>query len=652
MTDRRFFTQEQRNEIYRSAGGHCQECGTKLIGDSWHADHYTPVWADGETTVDNGRALCPKCNLKKGIRLPDNILLRPFQRELTDVVRARIAAGEHVTVALVGAGSGKTLAYLYLTNALYRDGLIDALSGYVPRKNLRRQAALDCNDLRSKSASPCMGEIIERGNVEPLVPADKFGFVANYQSLVSDSKKDDDKQLHLNWAKENAGRFILILDEAQFLGIADDDGGTQAAAQVEQIAEYALHVVVLSATPVRSDKRPLIFCEYSEPNEKGLRMLKWHVRATYREGVALKYLRPCEFHLNNGNGSFTNGETFEVEELERRLSTVLRSNDIWQPLVDETIRQFRFCRRLCKEYRSLIACIDQDHAKKVYEYIKKKYPEFVTVIAISDDTDSRNVLDAFRPVDKGGSNSGDILVSVAMAYIGFDCAPIIVVGNLTNKRWFGWLEQLIMRGGRMWSGQPVDGQTLIVVAPNDPLMAAFARKFRADAEAGLRDRGTGGDFPPPSLDDVDVEKAELTDAVCLGLSIDQDLTAEEFAGLSEFQKTLDGHVNITTLGEIFRKAGKEIPKTGARAKANQKTWAERHKDFSAKVQARLIKLIAVRYNVRSRDDRAAFQKHIARLTSELNKQQNVKDSNHLTEDQWNERIRRLDTWIGEGAADE
>jgi 5-methylcytosine-specific restriction endonuclease McrA len=35
----------------------------------WHADHVTPVRAGGATDASNGRALCPRCNLRKGGRV-------------------------------------------------------------------------------------------------------------------------------------------------------------------------------------------------------------------------------------------------------------------------------------------------------------------------------------------------------------------------------------------------------------------------------------------------------------------------------------------------------------------------------------------------------------------------------------------------------
>ena len=64
---RRNFTQRQRKILALSAGNVCQECGSKL-GADFHADHVKPFSKEGKTTIVNGQALCPSCNLRKGAK--------------------------------------------------------------------------------------------------------------------------------------------------------------------------------------------------------------------------------------------------------------------------------------------------------------------------------------------------------------------------------------------------------------------------------------------------------------------------------------------------------------------------------------------------------------------------------------------------------
>ena len=42
MTDNRFFTQSQRQELFLRAKGKCQNCSCEISLDDFHADHITP----------------------------------------------------------------------------------------------------------------------------------------------------------------------------------------------------------------------------------------------------------------------------------------------------------------------------------------------------------------------------------------------------------------------------------------------------------------------------------------------------------------------------------------------------------------------------------------------------------------------------------
>jgi len=64
---RRFFNDGERAVLYEIAEGLCTECGVALP-DGWHADHLIPHVRGGLTLIDNGQALCPPCNLRKGAR--------------------------------------------------------------------------------------------------------------------------------------------------------------------------------------------------------------------------------------------------------------------------------------------------------------------------------------------------------------------------------------------------------------------------------------------------------------------------------------------------------------------------------------------------------------------------------------------------------
>jgi hypothetical protein len=68
--NQRDFTHIQKLTVFRRDRGTCQvklKCsGIKLTWDDWHCDHITPWSKGGKTTVSNGQAACPACNLSKG----------------------------------------------------------------------------------------------------------------------------------------------------------------------------------------------------------------------------------------------------------------------------------------------------------------------------------------------------------------------------------------------------------------------------------------------------------------------------------------------------------------------------------------------------------------------------------------------------------
>lgn len=64
---RRTFSALQRRVLAWRAGGRCQLCGAPLT-NGFHADHVVAHARGGATVTDNGQALCPACNLRKGAK--------------------------------------------------------------------------------------------------------------------------------------------------------------------------------------------------------------------------------------------------------------------------------------------------------------------------------------------------------------------------------------------------------------------------------------------------------------------------------------------------------------------------------------------------------------------------------------------------------
>lgn len=63
---KRRFNTSQRIALFLATDGKCAICSSHL-DRGWHADHKIPFSQGGTTDVLNGQALCPTCNLKKGV---------------------------------------------------------------------------------------------------------------------------------------------------------------------------------------------------------------------------------------------------------------------------------------------------------------------------------------------------------------------------------------------------------------------------------------------------------------------------------------------------------------------------------------------------------------------------------------------------------
>ncbi|MEU9888241.1 HNH endonuclease [Sphaerisporangium sp. NPDC051011] len=500
----RFFSSTQRQILYLHAGGLCQVCGSPLDVD-WHADHRIPWAAGGPTALENGQALCSVCNLTKGREMSyvDAFQPRPFQADVITQVMDGVRSGRDRTIVLASPGSGKTLAYLALGTRLFREGLIDNIAVFVPRVALAQQCEIDWMHGRPSEppSGTCLlfdstrrlGKIRHRVKELPLTfdyePGS--GFVSTYSALAINER------IFAEWAHRHQGRFLLVADEAQFCGDSKDSegGGTKAGALIEKLHGFAMHTLLLTGTPYRADNQPLVLAEYNDPkagDSRGLRSLVRHAEATYADGIAERYLRTFELHLTNSQvtqktlgdpADRMKGEntlTYNLSDNGEDLADVLRDPKTWEPLADRVVTKVRDKQKFNSSYRGLISCMGQNEAKAVQKYLQSKYPGLRVGIAVSSDTDAPVALADFK------AKPMDVLVTVRMAFIGYDCPQITVVGILTHYRDGGHLMQLVGRGLRVWKDMPAREQSCVIVAPDDPKMKEFLSLLRGELDQGLR----------------------------------------------------------------------------------------------------------------------------------------------------------------------
>jgi superfamily II DNA or RNA helicase len=648
VSERRRFNQSERDYLWELWGGRCAECDCRLeVG--WHSDHDIPHAAGGPTALGNGRPLCPDCNQKKGARMD----LRRAQQQLQDRVLDNIARKVPLTVAVLAPGAGKTLGGHAVGNALYQAGRIDTAVWFTPRLNLCQQIELEWQQRGAGFPAPRMGSIVRAPNRRPLLKPDDWGYTTTYASLVAR------QGMHLDFAQEHLDRFLLVCDEAQILGISDIGGGTQAAALIQQIQPLASHTILLTGTQYRADNRPLLLARYGEPDAHGDRKLLADIESGYREGIDEGYLRPYQADISDAemDWRWADGgkEHWRLSEQPDELYKFVTQPQVWRPLVDQTVDRVRRVQKLDQRYCGLVAAAGQQEVTDICGYLTHYHPNVKVLAARSDDGPAAlNNLKAFR---QGGH---DLLVTVRMAYIGYDCPQITAVCVLTNFRDKGHLFQLIGRGIRVWRERPVREQHVYVIAPKDDRMRQFLEELRAESDAGLKGRQQREreQDATRALRLGYAEGAKLTDTAIIGLDPEGDLTAEQRVSLRELQER-HGLVMApeSGLASLLRATGATLPgavasqaaptPTAVIAAPPAKTREELRKEWGARCNKAVALYLRRREGLDSRD--ATFQPRIMALNHWLNNYQGVPNVEHLTITQWQQRYETIQSWFERGA---
>ena len=65
--EKRRFSKREKRIFLLLSGNMCKKCGV-ILNNNFHADHIKPFSKKGRTILNNGQALCAKCNLKKGAK--------------------------------------------------------------------------------------------------------------------------------------------------------------------------------------------------------------------------------------------------------------------------------------------------------------------------------------------------------------------------------------------------------------------------------------------------------------------------------------------------------------------------------------------------------------------------------------------------------
>jgi superfamily II DNA or RNA helicase len=423
---------------------------------------------------------------------PEQRFLRPWQIKLIQVCRA-MSPDRPVQILIDVVPAGGKGAVPYLLSAHMPRAVASAVCHVVPRINLGTQAELPAANIKQYLAVVGIRQPVFRytQNTERMLRGyDGYSVCQNSVCLNPD--------LHCHeFTMSGQGPFMLVLDEPQMLPA---DGLTQNAVNKLRASKGCGGLVMMSGTLYRGDRKAIPFLPYKK-DEDGKEILdrespEWQV-ISYNRKEALENhdILPLEFKKHDAKAELYKGGTIQQFESLRELKdyqdqrdglyAVLSSEAGWE-IVRATLDDWVANNRRYQTTQCLIVTHSQAQAKHYRKLIQRAYAGLNVYVATSDEEQAADILKEFR------KSQGDVLITVGMAYVGFDAPRISHIALLTYYRNRTWIEQALARGVRVDAAIPYAEQRCRAFVPWDPLLIKIISAIEVEQAEALALEGGGG----------------------------------------------------------------------------------------------------------------------------------------------------------------
>lgn len=481
----RQFNQQQKQALYWVANGRCECCAINLPHD-WHADHVQPFVSGGQTDVVNGQALCPACNLKKGIRpmikqWPHKIELRTWQQEFLDKYHAR---NKENFLLVATPGAGKTIAALRIAHELLNSGRVKRIVIVCPTDHLRTQWL---------SEAPLVNIDLDRKNIgysgEITQTTDYVGIVVTYPEVLQNVER-----LRTYTSRENT---FVIFDEIHHCGEHETLAWGEAITKAFEPARARL---LLSGTPFRSDNHRIPFVEY-EPDPKEPKWKRSQADHSYEYGDALRDGKVVRHIIFSGwDGEFAWSDSFYGEERKasfqdllnkqdasRRLKIALNPNEpLMRKMLIAANQRLEELRRVGHTSAGgLVVAESQESAKALAAILEQEVGE-KPVVALSEMGEA-----ASKEIEKFRTGNQKWIVAVRMVSEGVDIKRLRVGVYANNVKTNTFFRQVIGRvirwdNDKRWSD--LYDQTAYFYIPEDPTLLNLAKNIKAELDHYIEER--------------------------------------------------------------------------------------------------------------------------------------------------------------------
>lgn len=426
--------------------------------------------------------------------------MRAHQRKM-NVIAGEIVAGAFPRKRIVldcTPGGGKTGSATLLATKLLDAGIIQGVLWVVPRISLAEQVVDAFSRGFGGNPSYCLTEATPERSLFPdvldMLPRE-VGHVTTYQALA---KARTERRF---LAALHARKILLVFDEVQFLsdtlgcrGIRSQKLVNKWLASAERLEAKAKYTLLMSGTLWRTDNKQIPFIKY-ERHEDGLYYPFVDIRYTLRDAIREMAVLPIEWHNHGGQVRYTHNGTSQVHELidcsteedSRKVRAFLADDEACKGILDRMVADWRDWRRTKYPSRMIVMAADQDAARRWKEHMEKQHGIPCVLATSSEGAKGRRRLRQFRDEKRW-----HCLVTVAMAYVGFDCPDLTHLAYLSHIRAFSWMMQAIGRCSRVDHANaalvPAQHQHAFVYSLDDEQNRKFCSAVRLSSRLGIADR--------------------------------------------------------------------------------------------------------------------------------------------------------------------
>jgi len=497
VSERRKFSKRERQILFYGAFGRCAMCGQPL-GRDFHADHRIPYSKGGKTSLDNGAALCPQCNMSKGDKLmpkfpsvdfPKWFTPRKWQGEFFNVYHQRCLEGNKRNFLLEACpGAGKTNAIFAIAKKLIKAYLIDWIVIGVPGDHLRTQVceeALDWNlDLFGGTGEFC--------------PIDYQGEIVTYAQISAVTG-----DILKNRCNLKKGRVLVVADEVHHLAELKNWG--QRFMWVFSEAKYRLFT---TGTPFRSDQNKILgsWIDY-ELKEDDSQECVPDYRYGYDRAVLDRIVRRVVFPNYDGDfqwwlndelykSSFA--EAISKKEESRCLVSALLPNGDW---LKETLREANEKLNEVRQFTGqenaagLIVCKAEKgedgvkYAQQVARTLKEVTGETAVIVTYEDKESSEKI----KRFAKGNKLAPKWLVAIRKVSEGVTIKRLRVCVYATNILTRMFFYQVMGRILRVIENGNFKDETAYMYIPAHSLLVKYAMEVNECVSHLIKDEDGGQD---------------------------------------------------------------------------------------------------------------------------------------------------------------